>query len=348
MTLLAPFATTQVGSYPHTEAGDLCRTLANCLDIPVWPQLPRRTFRENMYVQFGSRFPGAVIDEAQEKLTVDTSGDLSPALEELFSHIIEDDVDWFALDPDFAAGFYSMLDTLKGLPGEWVKGQIIGPFSFGLTITDQDRRAVMYDDMLADAIIKHFAMGARWQSRQLKTIRPNVLMSVDEPYLAAFGSAYINLSREQVIDGLNEVFAAIHAEDARAAVHCCANTDWSVLLATEVDVLNLDAFGYLENLALYPAELRTFLDRGGWVAWGIIPNTEAIFAQSPAQLAERLSTGLALISQKAAARGITITAEELARASLITPSCGLGPATVQVAEAALETELATAELLRKG
>jgi hypothetical protein len=300
-----------------------------------------------MYVQFGSRFPGVVIDEAQERLFVDTSGDLSPALEELFSHYLEDDVDWFALDPDFAAGFHVMLDVLKGIPGEWVKGQIIGPFSFGLTITDQNRRAVMYDNMLADALVKYLAMSARWQSRQLRAARPNVLMSVDEPYLAAFGSAYVNLSREQVIDGLNEVFTAIHTEGTKAAVHCCANTDWSVLLSTEVDVLNLDAFGYLENLALYPRELRGFLDRGGLVAWGTIPNTEEIFSHSPAYLAQRLHSGLALIGQKAEARGISITPQELAKSSLLTPSCGLGSATARITDTVLEVQLAVAGLLRE-
>ncbi len=342
-----PFATTQVGSYPHAEAGDLCQTLVRSLDIPVWPQLPRRTFRENMYVQFGSRFPGTVIDEVQEKLIVDTSGDLSPALEELFSHYLEEDLDWFALDPDFAAGFYVMLDVLKSVPGEWIKGQITGPFSFGLTITDQNRRAVMYDDTLADALIKYLAMSARWQAHQLKLTRPNVLICVDEPYLAAFGSAYVSLSREQVIAGLNEVFEAIHAEDAGAAIHCCANTDWSVLLATDVDVLNLDAFGYLENLALYPAELRAFLDRGGSVAWGVIPNTEEIFSHSPTALAGRLRAGLAIISQKAEARGVSITPQELAKSSLLTPSCGLGSATVEIADTVLEAQLAVADCLRE-
>ncbi len=347
MQLPQPFATTQVGSYPHAELGDLCQTLAKCLDIPVWPQLPRRTFRENMYVQYASRLPGAVIDEAHEKLIVDTSADLSPAVEELFSHYIEEDADWFALDPEFAAGFYAMLKALKSTPGEWVKGQITGPVSFGLTVTDQNRRSVMYDDLLADALVKYFVMSARWQTRQLKAVRPNVLMSVDEPYLAAFGSAYVSLSREQVVASLDEVFEGIHAEGGVASVHCCGNTDWSMLLETGVDVLNLDAFGYLENLALYPAELRSFLDRGGAVMWGIIPNTQDIFEHSAAQLADRLRAGFDLISQKAGSRGIVIGPDELASASLIAPSCGLGPATIEIAEAALETEIAVAGLLRK-
>ncbi len=80
---------------------------------------------------------------------------------------------------------------------------------------------------------------------------------------------------------LDEVFTAIHAEEALAGVHCCGNTDWSVLLATQVDILNLDAYNYLEYLALFPMELREFLDRGGVVAWGIVPNNDEIFKDNP-------------------------------------------------------------------
>lgn len=93
-----------------------------------------------------------------------------------------------------------------------------------------------------------------------------MILVVDEPYLAAFGSAFISLSREEVIAMLDEVFAAIHQEGGLAGVHCCANTDWSVLMATSVNFLNLDSNGFVENLALYPDELRAFLDRGGYIA----------------------------------------------------------------------------------
>jgi hypothetical protein len=191
--------------------------------------------------------------------------------------------------------------------------------------------------MLADAIVKNAAMNARWQARELRAVRPNVIIFVDEPYMASFGSAFISLSREQAIDMLDEVFAAIHQENALTGVHCCANTDWSVLLATSVDILNLDAYGYIENLALYPVELRAFLDRGGVVAWGIVPNTQEIFNVTPESLADKLRAGIKLISDKAAARGVTIPVEELEHRSLIAPACGLGPTTVDVADRAFET-----------
>jgi len=227
-----------------------------------------------MYVQYSRGLPALVLDETNERITFDTAIDLSTALETFYERYLADDVDSFALTPDYAAGFYGLIEAARAVPGEWIKGQVTGPISFGLTVTDQNLRASLYHELLADVIVKNMAMIARWEVRQLRAQRPNVILFVDEPYMASFGSAYISLGREQVIAMLDEVFAAIHQEGAIAGVHCCANTDWSVLLATAVDVLNLDAYGYLENLALYPVELKAFLDRGGLVTWGIVPNND--------------------------------------------------------------------------
>jgi hypothetical protein len=343
---LPPLATTVVGSFPHLDAAALSRRLVASLDIPAWPQLPRRNFRELMYAQYAAGLPGIVLDEAAGKVRFDTSADLTPALEAFYTPYLEGDLEPFGLTPDEAAGFFAFEAALASTPGEWAKGQVTGPISFGLTVTDQNLRSSLYDELLADAIVKKLALNARWQARRLGALRPNVLIFVDEPYMAAFGSAFISLSREQVIGWLDEVFAAIHEEGALAGVHCCANTDWSVLLATQADVLNLDAFGYLENLALYPAELRAFLDRGGRIAWGIVPNDDNAFAWSADRLAARMQAGLVMLSQRAAARGVTIAPAELLAQGLIAPSCGLGSTSEAVADWALQLLPATAALLR--
>jgi methionine synthase II (cobalamin-independent) len=343
-----PFVTTLIGSFPHTDSAALCPHLVDTVQIPAWPQLPRRTFRENMYTQFSAGLPGIVVDDAHQKVYFDTTGDLSPALEEFYGPYLADEVDSFALSPDYAAGFYTMLDALKSTSGAWVKGHVTGPISFGLTVVDQDLRSSLYNEQLADPIVKQIALNARWQIRQLKQVRSNVIIFVDEPYLASFGSAFISLSREQVITMLNEVFDAIHAEGALAGVHCCGNTDWSVLMETSVDILNLDAYEYLDNLALYPHEVRAFLDRGGNLAWGIIPNNEAIFNVTPQQLAQRLRAGLQLIRDKARGRGVAIGVEEFAPRSLITTACGLGPTSIEIADRAVETLAQTGAILQRG
>jgi methionine synthase II (cobalamin-independent) len=342
------FWTTHVGSLPHTTVNGIPEKLIALMDIPAWPQLPKRSFRESMYVQYGAGLPNVIVDEEKGKIVIDTDADLTGPLESFYARYLADDIDSFALPPDYAEGFYALLDALRRTQSPWLKGQVTGPISFGLTVTDQDLRSVMYHDMLADVIVKQMAMNARWQAQQLRAVRPNALIFVDEPYLASYGSAFVSLEREQAITMLDEVFEAIHAEGAIAGVHCCGNTDWSLLMATQVDVLNLDAYNFLDSLALYPAELRAFLDRGGVVAWGIVPNTEAILNDTPESVAERLQAGIDLICQKAAARGVEIDPAEFFNRSMVVPACGLGPATVEVAERALRMLKPVAEIMRGG
>jgi hypothetical protein len=329
------YLTTLIGSVPYTNITETCERIIEILDIPIWPQMVKLSFRENMYTQFGAVLPGVVIDDENEKITFDTTKDLTPALEVFYTHYLEDDLEYFSLPRDHAEGFYQMIAKLNQTPGEWVKGQVTGPISMGLTITDQDLRASLYHEILADTLVKNAAMNARWQIRQLKTVGTKVIIFVDEPYMASFGSAYISLDRPQVVNMLDEVFESIHAEGGLAGVHCCANTDWSVLLDTQVDILNLDAYGYLANLALYPGELRNFLDHGGVIAWGIVPNDEAIYNVNPEMLADQLRAGIDSICTKAAARGIKINPKDFNTRSLITPACGLGPATAEIADQVL-------------
>ncbi len=360
------FSTTHVGSVPHPEPGNLPLRLAGLLDIPSWTQHPRRSFRESMYVQYSRLLPSVMVDEAKEKIILNTRDDLTPAFETFYTPYLDDNVDAFALTPEYAAGFFAMLEALRlssttadattsvlsavSLPTEksWGKGQVTGPISFGLTVTDQDLRATLYNEMLADVIVKNMAMIARWQARQLKTVRPNTIIFLDEPYMASFGSAFISLSREQVIAWLDECFEAIHSEGAVAGVHCCANTDWGVLLATQVDILNLDAYGFIENLALYPVELRQFLDRGGSLCWGLIPNNEQIFNETPQALADRLRNGIKLICEKAAGRGVNLKADEFASRSLLAPACGLGSTSVEIADRVFDVLAETGQILKKG
>jgi hypothetical protein len=229
-----------------------------------------------------------------------------------------------------------MLALLSGQRLPWIKGHITGPFSLGLTVTDQNLRASLYDPNLADSIVKTIALGARWQVRSLKTVADNVLIFVDEPYMASFGSAYVSLSRADVTAMLDEVFAAIHQAGGLAGVHCCGNTDWPVLLDTTVDVLNLDAIDYLDSLALFPAELARFLNRGGWVAWGIVPNHAGIEHKTSSQIRVQLDSGLQRTAARAEAQGIDLPLDLLVERSLVTPACGLGSAEIDTANKVLD------------
>ena len=135
--------------------------------------------------------------------------------------------------------------------------QTTGPISFGLTIVDENKRAIYYNPEFIDVVVKALAMKCRWQIRKFRPYAENMICFIDEPILSAFGSStYVSVTRDDVVAKLGEVIEAVHAEGALAGVHCCGNTEWSILIDAGVDIVNFDAFDYGETIALYPEAVK--------------------------------------------------------------------------------------------
>ena len=329
---------TIIGSMPHTDPSQACSLVTHYLkEIPAWPQLPRRSFRENMYAQFSQGFPGVVVGE--DSIYVDRSQDLDKPLEQLYTAYLENNIDKYPVSPDYAAGLHSFL-ALKNLSPLAVKGQVTGPVTWGLTVTDDSKRAIIYDDTLADAVAKLLRLKASWQEKALSQISKNTIIFVDEPYMAAYGSVSFLLSTERIIVLLEEVFNGING---LKGIHCCGNTDWSILLNTSVDIISFDAYNYAQSLSLYPAEIKKFLDGKGTIAWGIVPNDDDSLAkESVASLKDRLEEAMAPFTRKG------IHFRQLIEQGILTPSCGLAPLPTEEASArALELLVELSAMIRK-
>ncbi len=330
---------TVIGSMPHTDPSAACSQLTRYLkDIPTWPQLPKRSFLENMYVQYSQGFPGVVLGE--NSIHVDRSQDLDKPLEQLYTAYLENDVDKYPVGPEYAAGLHSFL-ARKNLTPMAVKGQITGPLTWGLTVTDETGKAMIYDDVLGDVVPRLLRLKASWQEKELRKISPNTIIFIDEPYMVAYGATSTGLgSPEKTISLLEEVFAGI---SGLKGVHCCGNTDWSVLLSTSADILSFDAYNYAQSLSLYPSEVKKFLDGKGTIAWGIVPNDEESLAkESTASLKDRLEEAMAPFTRKG------IRFKQLIEQGLLTPSCGLASlATEEAAARALELLAELSAIIRK-
>lgn len=315
-----------IGSVPHTDPTIACDlTFQHFPQIPAWPQLPRRSPLENMYTQFSERFPGVVIEPEDGRIYVNREADLEPELEHLYLAYLEDDIAFGAVSPDYAAGLHAFLERAPAHSDEFiaVKGQVTGPVSWGLRVGDQNRRPVLYDEILAEALAKLLRIKASWQEQQLRRLSPTTIISVDEPYLSSFGSALIPIQRDQVITLIEEVLSSIQGIKAS---HCCGNTDWSILLETSIDILSFDAYGYTHTLALYPDAVRAFLDRGGIIAWGIVPNSDHVLYETAESLLAHLERAWGRLERKGIPR------EQIIAAAFITPSCGTGTLSTDMAE----------------
>jgi hypothetical protein len=311
-----PFITTGIGSFPHHDEKEVFRLIfKNFPEIPFWPQLPKRSFLEGMVVQYSEGFPSLRWNEKEQRVWVDTSHGFDKEIEKFYQHLEGSELKPFEITIDFAKGLRILKDlTSKDHRKEikYIKGQIAGPITFGLALTDLEGKSIFYDPTLRDILIKHLSMKARWMEKRFNDLFPGIptIIFLDEPSLSSFGSAFSGLNREDVVHSLNECFEAVKG---LRGIHCCGNTDWSVLLSTNLDILSFDAYEYLETLSLYPKDLRAFLERGGILAWGIVPTSEAVLKEDAQSLVKRFKEGVETLSKK----GIDQT---LLHRAILTPS----------------------------
>ncbi len=341
-----------IGSIPlreHEQATE--RILEATPEIPLWAQLPIYP-QEGMMAQFLPGLPGHTDSGEQEY--VDTSS--QPFENELVSfyeeymYVTEEGQDLdgtrFVLDDSRAKGFSTLITMLEEKKPDLfaVKGQITGPITFATGVKDQDKKAVFYDDQLRDAAVKLLALKAAWQVEKLSRFQVPVIVFLDEPALAGFGSSeFISISKQDVLDSLNEIIEQIHSRNGLAGVHVCANADWSVILDSQADILSFDAYTYFDKLAIFSQDLISFLDRGGIIAWGIVPTLEPenIDQESAESLLAQLQSKIDHLVD------LGVDRDKLMSQSLITPSCGTGSLSPEHAQKVLSLTKDVSRALRE-
>ena len=343
---------TLIGSLPLADHAEACQlVLEHTPQIPLWIQLPVHR-EEGMVAQFMAGMPGlcAVADRVYIDTTQDDFDRDILKFYEDYMEVVEGKTDLsasrFVLREDTARGFFTFIENLKGLSTSpvAVKGQITGPFTFCTGISDQNKKAIIYEEQVKDAAVKLLALKARWQVQQLSRFGCPVLIFFDEPALAGFGSSeFISISRDVIVQSFEEVIAAVHAAGGLAGVHVCANTDWSLVLDSAADIVSFDAYSYFDRFILYSDAIKAFLNTGKIIAWGIVPTLKV-------DELENATTGHLVDQwkQKAAqVEKLGIDLEKLLSQSLITPSCGAGSLSIDLAIKVLRLTREVSEQIRQ-
>jgi len=311
---------TGIGSLPHKDAeAALDLVFKYTPQIPFWPQLPKRDVREGMVAQFSENLP--CFRFRKEGIFFDAQNE-EQELEKFYDRIIAGDVDYFQISEDFALGLHKFRqrltrENLKNV--EFIKGHVVGPFTFAASINDANGIALLHNSVFMQAILKGLVMKALWQIAFFKQFGKRIILFFDEPYLGCFGSAYTPISREDAVRGLSELTQAVKVPDVLVGIHCCGNTDWSIFTdVTSIDIISFDAFSFLERLVLYGENLKKFFKRGGILCWGIVPTQEFTGKETPDALAKRIKAGVDILAKKGLDKELVV--ENL----LLSPSCGIG------------------------
>jgi hypothetical protein len=322
---------TAIGSFPHREPAAACELILKHIpEIPIWPQLPNADFREQMEIQYSEGMPCVVVDEEKERIYFETGGDPTGELGKFYENVVEENLDHFRISPAYSRGLYYMEEKLSSTDlssVQFIKCHVTGPLTFGLSKTDENKRSIYYNEVFRDVVVKGIAMKARWLLQRFHPLGCRQICFVDEPIFSAFGSStYVSLQRSDVVGCLGEVVEAIHKEGALAGTHCCGNTEWTILIDAGVDIMSFDAFGYGETIAYYADRIKDFLENGGILACGIVPTSEMIREQTPDSLAGKLDAFVKNLASKGIDENLVL------QQCMLTPSCGTGSLTVELAE----------------
>jgi methionine synthase II (cobalamin-independent) len=321
---------TGIGSLPYADPEPALDLIFRyCPRIPFWPQLPKRGASESMVAQFSENIP--CLRFTQEGVVFDGRNQ-DHEMELFYDRLIAQDVDHFAISEGYAPGLRSFrrkLETRDLSPVSAIKFHVTGPFTFAASINDAEGRPLLYDEVFMQAVVKGLIMKAAWQVKQFRAFGKPMIIFIDEPYLAGFGSAYTAVNKEDVLSVLKEFCSALAADGLHIGIHCCGNTDWSLFTAIEgLEIINFDAFDFLERVVLYASDLKGFFERGGSLCWGIVPTQLEDKGRGLTKdiLVAKLRSGIKLLS----AKGVDerLIKEQL----LVSPACGLGSQTIASAQ----------------
>jgi hypothetical protein len=304
---------TGVGGLPHTDpARAVDDVLAAFPGVPYAPGLPNRGPFEQIVWNDARTLPGLEVVEG--RLVVDREADHADAMEQVYLDFVGQDAAAYGPTPETYSGLLEL--GSRDLSGAvLVKAQVTGPVTFGMQVVDRDKRPVLYDEAYADLLAKMLALRARAvEERLAATGVPGTLVVLNEPYWASLGSTVVPVSEETVRQAFEDIASLV---DGGLGIHCCSNTDWTFVMDLDPAVISLDAYQTATEFLLYAERAAAYLERGGIVAWGVVPADARAFADE---------TEASLLARMAAIRSVMteyVSPALLVRQSLVTPSCGI-------------------------
>ena len=302
---------TSIGSLPHRDADSAAAfVLRHHPALPAAPQLPRRSPLEGMVAQAARGIPGvAVRPDGSLEVDLDVLDPANPALP--------------SFDGASHAGLLAFLSTAAGRTSP-VKLQLTGPITLGLALVEAGAPPAVAFPVAAGAVRAEGAALLTLFRRRLP--EAPLVVFLDEPGLVRVPGGTLPIDTEVAVDILSSALAVLE-DDAVTGVHCCGATDWRMASAAGANILALP----VEQSAVVASAsaLNAHLERGGWVAWGVVPTNEPL-GTDPDRLWRRLSSVWCELVQAGC------DPVQLRSQALVTPACGLSGHGVSQAARALK------------
>lgn len=287
---------TSIGSLPHTDPVAAAALVCSLHpQLPAAPQLPSRDPREGMIAQWLGGVEGVTV---RPDGTIEVDEDrMSPTAP----------IDT-SFPPEVFGGLLAFCEAVAARRKP-VKVQITGPVTLGRALMQAGAHAGPAFSVAAAVVqAKGAALLELVRSRAPEA---QIVAFLDEPGIAGIDEPGFPIDRESVADLVSAGLCVL--ESAIAGVHCCGRTDWRIPISAGAAIISVPA---VPALLPHPGTLATFLERGGWVAWGAVPTVGPI--ATDADLLWRRLANLWCDLTRCGCDPVLLRSQ-----ALVTPACGL-------------------------
>jgi len=301
-------STTAMGIMPH-EGVDEALKLALKMDIPFWPQLPKLSFYEDMYVQAMEKFPGVIIDEKHMRIFVDTN----KFIEEIPKYLEkEDNIETLKISERYSLVYRHFL-TMELSSYRAIRGQIISPVSLTLKIVDENDKPIVYNDEIRALVFSFIQKRLNAQYIELKEKNDKAFVWVDDPGLELIFSAMCGYDNIKAKRELMDFFNGINGV---RGLHLCGKPDWDFLLSlNNIEIISFNAYAFGDVFVTYD-KVKDFVERGNIISWGIVPTYYEEFSKEDLKnLARRLEGMWGVLERRGLDMGTIIQNSLLAPAT---------------------------------
>jgi hypothetical protein len=167
-----------------------------------------------------------------------------------------------------------------------IRGQVIGPVSYGFRITDENDVPIIYNEQVRAFLFDFLQRKINAQYQELNRRNQNAFVWLDEPGLGWVFSGFSGFSDVAARKEYREFLSGL---DGMGALHLCATVNLPYLLNLGVSLLSFDAYKLEFIPKGYVQEIAGFISRSGIISWGIVPTDSlSLDKETPQSLTERL------------------------------------------------------------
>ena len=292
---------TGVGSLPHTDPEEAAAFVLATATLPYLPQLPNRHPEERMLVQWGDGLCGCgAVDSSIGLGYGDPVGPRSEAFR----------------------GADALIDRLDPkLPA--VKTQATGPVTLALGLMAAGHPG----PGLLDCVVNGLNGRVQDHLAEISTRFPEteVTLIFDEPGLSGLLVPGFPITRADAGEMLTSV---LREAPVRTGIHCCADTDWSVVTAARPSLISWDINALGQGFDQATEALAAATWQGTGFIWGVVPTQSQPFPADLDVRLQRIVGRLVMAGAKLAG---------LLDGAMLSPACGLAGLTEGQAEIVAQT-----------